>query len=230
MMSKYTRTIMQTIDGEDRGCTLEVDVYDVLRAFAVTDPAIQHAVKKLLCSGNRGQKDRRQDLEEAVQSIERAIDVLRADKVFGEVLAVKCESPPDSPQSIDCPFTAGDMIAPKVNPGDLWYICAVMADSMLLQKPAQNEDFTVPARYYDRWQLCIEAEKQPAECPFAVGDVIRSTTFTEGLCWRVTEILSDKVVGISDDHHQVEAWVLQRDWPAYAIVKHAAIDKPDATC
>jgi len=230
MMSKYTRTITQTIDGETRGCSVDIDVYDVLTAFEVTSPALQHAIKKLLCPGIRGHKDAIRDLLEAIRSIERKIDAITAETMQPEEIAVESESADDHPQVSDCPFTAGDMICPKLNPSDHWYICAVMADSMLLQKPAQNEDFTVPARYYDRWQLCIEAEKQPAECPFAVGDVIRSTTFTEGLCWRVTEILSDKVVGISDDHHQVEAWVLQKDWPAYAIVKHAAIDKPDATC
>ena len=49
-----------------------LDVYDVLDAFDVQNPAIQHAIKKLLCTGNRGYKDFSQDLEEAIQSLERA--------------------------------------------------------------------------------------------------------------------------------------------------------------
>ena len=34
-----------------------VDVYRVLELFDVSSPAIQHAVKKLLCAGGRGHKD-----------------------------------------------------------------------------------------------------------------------------------------------------------------------------
>lgn len=76
--SKYHRTITQTI-GDDVGREIVVDVYDVLTAFAVTCPAIQHAVKKLLCPGLRGQKSAVQDLREAVVSIERAIQLIGGD-------------------------------------------------------------------------------------------------------------------------------------------------------
>lgn len=52
-----------------------IDVYNVLKAFEVTDPAIAHAVKKLLAAGKRGHKDRKQDLYEAIASIVRAIEL-----------------------------------------------------------------------------------------------------------------------------------------------------------
>ena len=52
-----------------------IDIYDVLKAFNVVNPATQHAVKKLLASGQRGYKDVKQDLEEAIVSIERAIEL-----------------------------------------------------------------------------------------------------------------------------------------------------------
>lgn len=52
-----------------------VDVYCVLEAFGVTCPAVQHAVKKLLCAGIRGKGDRGQDLAEARDAIERAIQL-----------------------------------------------------------------------------------------------------------------------------------------------------------
>lgn len=65
-MSKYHKTI--------KGVTF--DVYDVLRAFEVTSPPIQHAVKKLLMPGNRGHKDQLQDVQEAAQSIQREIEYL----------------------------------------------------------------------------------------------------------------------------------------------------------
>jgi len=52
-----------------------VDVYDVLLAFGVTNPAMQHALKKMLAPGQRGVKDTIQDMKEAIQSIERAIEL-----------------------------------------------------------------------------------------------------------------------------------------------------------
>ena len=52
------------------GTKTTVDVYRVLDAFKTESAAIDHAVKKLLCAGIRHQKDRKQDLEEAVKSIQ----------------------------------------------------------------------------------------------------------------------------------------------------------------
>lgn len=66
-MSKYHREVSST----------SIDVYDVLVAWDVRNPAIQHAIKKLLQPGNRGHKDTIQDLTEAIQSIERGIVIER---------------------------------------------------------------------------------------------------------------------------------------------------------
>ena len=63
--NKYKRKVHKT----------EIDVYDVLKAFNVVNPATQHAIKKLLCAGDRGYKDKVQDLKEAFASIERAIEL-----------------------------------------------------------------------------------------------------------------------------------------------------------
>ncbi len=51
------------------------DVYDVLLAFGVTNPADQHAIKKMLMPGKRGHKDGIQDRREAIQSLHRAIEL-----------------------------------------------------------------------------------------------------------------------------------------------------------
>lgn len=51
-----------------------VDVYDVLYAFKVTDPCLQHAIKKALAAGQRGHKDTRQDLVDIRDSAQRALD------------------------------------------------------------------------------------------------------------------------------------------------------------
>ena len=63
--NKYQRTVPSTT----------IDVYDVLTAYSVTNPATQHAVKKLLQPGNRGHKDTLTDLREALASIQRAIQI-----------------------------------------------------------------------------------------------------------------------------------------------------------
>jgi len=62
---------------EKRIKNINIDVYDVLVAFDVTCPAMQHAIKKCLMSGQRGYKDTRQDKREAIQSIERSIQLDR---------------------------------------------------------------------------------------------------------------------------------------------------------
>lgn len=52
-----------------------IDVYDILHAYrdSIGNPALEHAIKKLLVPGGRGHKDRRKDIEEARWSIDRAI-------------------------------------------------------------------------------------------------------------------------------------------------------------
>lgn len=68
--NKYEREI-----SDRQGNSAIVDVYDVLKAFDVTCPATQHALKKLLCTGIRGHKDVDTDLIEARESITRAIEL-----------------------------------------------------------------------------------------------------------------------------------------------------------
>lgn len=52
-----------------------VDIYDVLNAWKVTDPCLQHAAKKVLQAGERGHKDRLEDLNDVVASTQRAIEM-----------------------------------------------------------------------------------------------------------------------------------------------------------
>ena len=49
-----------------------VDVYDVLAAWEVQNPALQHLIKKALQPGARGHKSREQDLNDIVASAARA--------------------------------------------------------------------------------------------------------------------------------------------------------------
>lgn len=56
-----------------------IDVYRVLDLFGVLNPCVQHAVKKLLCSGQRGVKDTRQDVQEAITSLVRYLEMQTED-------------------------------------------------------------------------------------------------------------------------------------------------------
>lgn len=60
--SKYTKQIHG----------VSVDVYDVLKAWQVTNPALQHLIKKALQCGARGHKDADQDLQDIIDSAIRA--------------------------------------------------------------------------------------------------------------------------------------------------------------
>lgn len=57
-----------------------VDVYRILKLFNVTDPCLQHAIKKLLVAGGRGAgKSIERDLREAGDSINRALQMIAED-------------------------------------------------------------------------------------------------------------------------------------------------------
>lgn len=59
---------------------LSIDVYRVLVLFAVTDPAIAHAIKKLLVPGGRGAKGLREDIKEARDTLDRKLQMMDEDK------------------------------------------------------------------------------------------------------------------------------------------------------
>ena len=68
---KYKKAIRDT-EGKAIGA---VDIYSVTEAFNC-DSILSHAVKKILCYGERGVKDPVNDLEEALVSIQRKIKIL----------------------------------------------------------------------------------------------------------------------------------------------------------
>lgn len=65
---------------------LNIDVYRVIKLFKVTDPGCQQALKKILFAGQRGYKDQVRDLEEAMQALQRSVDML------AEESNVECEN------------------------------------------------------------------------------------------------------------------------------------------
>jgi len=63
-----------------------VDVYRVLALFGVTDPCIQHAVKKMLVAGGRGAKDISQDVQEAIDTLQRWQEMRLEDERMNNVI------------------------------------------------------------------------------------------------------------------------------------------------
>ena len=76
---KYLRTIYPAggveVDPKRVSIGLQIDVYCVLDAFNVTCQATGHAIKKLLCAGERGKGDRLADLIGAEAALSRAIEL-----------------------------------------------------------------------------------------------------------------------------------------------------------
>jgi hypothetical protein len=66
MANKYSRDISHLH---------KLDIYRILSLYAVSDPCLQHAAKKVLCAGQRGAKDQLQDVHEAIASLERFVDM-----------------------------------------------------------------------------------------------------------------------------------------------------------
>lgn len=63
-----------------------VDIYRVLKLFDVSDPCLQHAVKKLLVAGGRGSKDVNKDIQEAMDSLARWAEMRVEEKEANRVV------------------------------------------------------------------------------------------------------------------------------------------------
>ena len=65
----------KTINGKYGTGSCTVDVYRILDGFNVTNPQLQHLIKKALNVGVRGHKDERQDLIDILHSAQSALDM-----------------------------------------------------------------------------------------------------------------------------------------------------------
>ena len=54
----------------------KLDIYRILKLYEVSDPCLQHSIKKLLCAGKRGgAKNFLQDVNEAILSLKRLLEM-----------------------------------------------------------------------------------------------------------------------------------------------------------
>ena len=136
------------------GKVFAADVYSVLAAFEVDCPARQHAIKKLLMPGQRGAKSTLQDLDEALVSVSRAIDMVRAGLPEGDTLTGEPMAEPEP------------MVEPEPEPKPklvVWRLC-VRFEPGELDEGARalwikwHPSGHIPEHYYP-----IEANTQPIE-------------------------------------------------------------------
>lgn len=57
-----------------------IDVYRIIELFNITDPCLQHALKKLLVAGGRGHKDIDRDIQDVIDSCQRWQEMREEDK------------------------------------------------------------------------------------------------------------------------------------------------------
>jgi len=57
-----------------------IDVYRIIQLYEIHDPCLQHALKKILCAGNRGYKDQREDIQNIIDTMQRKLEMMVEDE------------------------------------------------------------------------------------------------------------------------------------------------------
>lgn len=98
---KYHRIIVGVADqvhDENMHAPMLIDVYDVLEAYKVVCPALQHLIKKALCAGLRGHKDAEQDLKDILSSAQEAIRLHNARQLTARACHPRPAAEQEDPQ------------------------------------------------------------------------------------------------------------------------------------
>lgn len=88
-----------------------VDVYDVLAAFEVTEPELQHLIKKALAAGKRGHKDYETDLQDIQKSIVCLIARTNKWKEYNKLAETKEDNTEIAGAAVGIPQRVRDQIA-----------------------------------------------------------------------------------------------------------------------
>jgi hypothetical protein len=54
----------------------KLDIYRVIDLWNITDPCFQHALKKIMCAGNRGHKDLKKDVQDIIDTMQRKLEMM----------------------------------------------------------------------------------------------------------------------------------------------------------
>lgn len=58
----------------------KIDVYRIIQLYEITDPCLQHVLKKLLVTGNRGHKNFKTDITNMIDTLTRKLEMMEEDK------------------------------------------------------------------------------------------------------------------------------------------------------
>ncbi len=137
-----------------------IDVYLVLILFAVTDPCIAHAVKKLLVPGRRGAKDIDKDVKEAIDSLKRFQEI-RAEQAALAATNAPVQAPSEQPEAaIAAEARSSDTGAP--NSTILRRLMKIPSGIQVIAGPDQRRsDGTSPL---DKFRVALEDALVQAAC------------------------------------------------------------------
>lgn len=176
--SKYLRTIsgkkeITLPDGrkEIMRVEVQVDIYDVINAWRVTDPALQHALKKLIQPGERGGKTFAQDLKEAIYSIERCLENTRPETVMlNDMLQIVAQVMPKAPTP--APLPKGPLPEAPALPVEPFYCGA--GDTLLYGKVLNNSSRVQRIKFHRNdttWRNFCKKHNLTVDAFFTVADV-----------------------------------------------------------
>lgn len=78
----------------------KIDVYRVIDLWQIADPALQHALKKVLAAGKRGAKNQAQDVDEAIDSLVRWKQMQAENELAVALISEAAKNPPISVQAV----------------------------------------------------------------------------------------------------------------------------------
>lgn len=99
----------------------EIDIYRLLDLFGVTDQALGHAIKKLVAPGGRGAgKDFRKDVQEAIDTLQRRLEMLDEDAAASAAKDRPWVSVVAGKVPVTGPVPAGVPIEYEIFDGEAW--------------------------------------------------------------------------------------------------------------
>jgi hypothetical protein len=150
---------------------------------------------------------------------------------------VKVEQPATEPTELPaCPFNAGDVIQhcdPDTSKTK-WKITHIKDGKLLVTShdPYQTPSW-IELQFWCNYRAIdpidgTAVDAPPQQCPFVVGDVIRSIKFPQYV-FHVTEINSDDIVAYNREacsNHVIP----RAKWEGYEVKSLISVDKPNQTC
>ena len=192
-----------------------IDVYRVIDLFNVTDPCIQHAVKKLLVAGGRGAgKDINKDIQEAIDSLVRWKDMRQEENpIFNrrntdKILEVEFPEVAE-PEEIKNTgkFKIGDLVICQ----GLEEVCIPAEFNGKVGKVIDNTDFDYTVEFNEKdvncnvwciWEKLMHPYVEPKR-EFKVGDKVKIIDRSHmlapkryvGTVGKIGKICNDEVIG-----------------------------------